>query len=91
MNSFSEMTLDEITAKENISARTKNLCGRNKLLTLQAILDYWQNDKTFKNLIKYGVNTQRELIALCQKYSLHIITSEGKMITITDAVASFDP
>lgn len=91
MNSFSEITLDEIAAIESIGVRSINVCGRGKLLTLQAILDYWYTHKTFLRLTNCGDKTESELTAICDKYSNASIMIGRKMYSITEVVATFDP
>jgi len=62
------MTLDEINYIENFSVRSYNICLDNGLTDLSTILNYYNKNKTFKNLKNCGTRSDRELTSLCLKY-----------------------
>lgn len=62
------MTIYELKVIEKLSLRSYNICGYNKLDTLDKILEYYSENKTFEDLRNCGKKSNQELINLCKKY-----------------------
>ena len=63
------MTLDELYYKEDLSVRSFNFCRKYELLDLASIQAFYQKNKTFLNIQNCGAKSNKELIAICDKYS----------------------
>jgi hypothetical protein len=66
------MTLKELRDKENLSGRTYNICRYSNLLSLNDILLFFHNNKTFKKIRNCGVKSEKELLTICSKYQILI-------------------
>lgn len=62
------ISLRELTHKENLSVRSSNVCEWNGLNDLLAILNYFWENNDFLGLRNCGQKSNTELIKLCQKY-----------------------
>jgi hypothetical protein len=61
-------SVEKLFITEEISFNTKSSCLLNGLNSINEILKYYKNKKTFENLIKTGSNSKKELVNLCLKY-----------------------
>ena len=62
------MTIDEIYQKEEISVRSYHACKYNNINSVIALLTYYKNNKSFKNIRNCGEKSSQELIEVCKKY-----------------------
>jgi hypothetical protein len=62
------MTIDELYNKNELSLRTCNSCKKNKINTLDKILNYYNNFNTFIFLKNISDQNNFELLNFCEKY-----------------------
>ena len=62
------MTIDEIYKNTDISVRSYNLCMYNNITSLDVLLEYYNNNKSFEKLRNCGRKSNEELIEVCEKY-----------------------
>lgn len=65
-----DLSLSVLLIIERMSIRTYNVCGQNGLLTLHAILQYYDQHGTFLQLPKAGAKIEAELMAVCLKFRM---------------------
>ncbi len=61
------MTIDEIYKNTDISVRSYNLCMYNNISSLDVLLEYYNNNKSFEKLRNCGRKSNEELIEVCEK------------------------
>lgn len=62
------MTIDEIYKNTDISVRSYNLCMYNNINSLDALLEYYNNNKSFEKLRNCGRKSNIQLIEVCEKF-----------------------
>ena len=60
--------IDELISSEQLSERTKNVCKKGSLDTLYKILIYYLKNENFKKIQNCGEKTDKELIAMSEKF-----------------------
>jgi hypothetical protein len=68
--------LEELVSTEGLSIRCQNLCDDNHLKDLKSIVDYYLENKNFRNFRRCGELSDRELVNLCKKYEKRFIQSK---------------
>lgn len=89
-----DITLEEVAQKFKLSVRATNVCGRQGLKTLKAILNYFDQNLTFLNIRHCGEKTEKELIALCvmeKNIRAAVITSTPQQNQTLLRLSTFDP
>lgn len=66
INELLSISLENITEHYQLSVRGYNVCDKNALHNLGAILSYYKTYKTFLNLDNIGSKTNEELIKICE-------------------------
>jgi len=59
------MTIDELYSFKDLSVRSYRVCKDNCLTDLSLIVNYYNQNNTFKNLKKCGNKSNQELVTLC--------------------------
>jgi hypothetical protein len=75
------MTIDEIYKNENISIRSYNVCKYNGLETLDEILKFYSQNRSFDKLRNCGKKSNEELTEIYRKYK-NIYINENFQIKI---------
>lgn len=63
------MTIYEIFKKNEISHRSFNICKRCKIFTINDLIQFYNKNKTFIDLRNCGIQSNHELISICERYS----------------------
>lgn len=72
------ISLEELTEVEGLSARAKNLCEDNYLIDINTILDFYYWNHGFSKLRNCGFKSNEELINICLKYEKKVIKTEPR-------------
>jgi len=68
---LSKYNLDFLQEKYRLSQRAYNACKASGLTDLECIINYFKENKNFKNLNNCGVMSDFELKRLCEKFILN--------------------
>lgn len=71
------MTIDELYRKTNLTRHACETCKINDIHSLEALLEYYAANKTFKQLKRCGSKTNFELIRISRYYSQNAITTDN--------------
>jgi len=67
------MTIDKIYKREEISARSYNICKDNGLHSVSDLKRYYHQNNSFDKLRNCGRKSNEELIEICNKYQEELL------------------
>ena len=70
------ISLQDLSAIENLSVRSRNVCEWSNLNDILSILHYYWDNNDFSNLRNCGQKSNTELIGLCKKYEDFLVNSQ---------------
>lgn len=74
------MTLAELKKNKELSVRSYNVCRSNDLDTIDQVIRYYKQYKTFENLRNCGRRSNEELINICLNNEYYCINSDRTII-----------
>lgn len=69
------MTLAELKKNKELSVRSYNVCRSNDLVTIEHVIRYYEQYRTFENLRNCGRRSNEELISICLNNEYYNINS----------------
>ncbi|RLD59250.1 MAG: hypothetical protein DRJ05_06675 [Bacteroidetes bacterium] len=80
MNKYKNVTLEDLSKNEDLSARTYNVCKNHQLSDLEKILDYYIANYNFFGFRGVGEKTNRELTILTKKHvGVYLLKTKRKV------------
>ena len=87
---FNQINLKTLSNLEDVDKNTYTICGRNGLLDLGKIIQYYLKNGNFLNLKKGNTASNQILTSICEKYLSNQFNSESGNESITEMNEEID-